>query len=103
MKRFGPIPAGYQADDRHQLLIGGQQAGRLAEAGKTPLFVYDMGRMAAQADRFRAAFPSGVALHYAVKANPWEPLLTFLERFVDGFDVASAGELRRVAELGKPV
>ena len=40
--------------------------------------------------RFRAAMPREVALHYAVKANPYAPVLALMARLVDGFDIASA-------------
>ena len=75
----------------------------LAEAGSAPLFIYDSHAIAAQVARFRAAFPSEVALNYAVKANPYTPLLDAIAGLVDGFDVASAGEIDRVARLGLPV
>ena len=101
MKPLGPIPAGFEADANGSLLIGGVAADALAGQG-TPLFVYDRARIAAQAARFRAAFP-GIALHYAIKANPYAPLLETMAGLVDGFDVASAGELERVSGLGLPV
>jgi diaminopimelate decarboxylase len=100
VKPLGPIPSHFQADPRGQLLIGGIAAEAHAAEG-TPLFVYDRARIAAQAGRFRAAFP-GVALHYAVKANPYAPLLDMMASLVDGFDVASAGEWDRVSGLGLP-
>ena len=104
MKALGPIPPNYRADDNARLLIGGLDAESLVQqAGGTPLFVYDSRRIAAQVARFRAAFPSEVALHYAVKANPYAPLLEAMANLVDGFDVASAGELGRVAHLGLPI
>jgi diaminopimelate decarboxylase len=100
MKALGPIPNGYQADDHGRLLIGGWNAEVLVgKAGGTPLFVYDTRRVADQVARFRAAF-ADVALHYAVKANSYGPLLEAMAAMVDGFDVASAGELGRVAHLG---
>ena len=103
MKAMGPIPSGHEADQSGQLTIGGWNAEALVnEAGGTPLFVYDTRRIADQAARFRAAFPQ-VALHYAVKANPYAPLLEAIAQMVDGFDVASAGELGRVAHLGLPI
>jgi diaminopimelate decarboxylase len=103
MKALGPIPLGFEADQDGGLLIGGWNAEALVgEAGGTPLFVYDTRRIADQATRFRAAFPD-VALHYAVKANPYGPLLEAMSGLVDGFDVASAGELGRVAHLGLPI
>lgn len=104
MKPSGPIPAGYEADAKGRLLIGGRDVDTLVnEAGGTPLFVYDAGRVQHQVARFRAAFPPEIALHYAVKANPYAPLLETMARLVDGFDVASAGELGRVAHFGLPI
>ena len=104
MKPFGPVPGGFVADASGALLIGGRAATSLvAQGASTPLFVYDWQRIAAQVARFRAAFPSEVALHYAIKANPYAPLLEAMASLVDGFDVASASEIARVAGLGLPV
>ena len=70
-KPMGAIPAGFSADGDGMLLIGGRRADALvAEAGDTPLFVYDLGLVDAQIARFRAAF-AGVDLHYAIKANSY--------------------------------
>lgn len=103
MKPIGPIPPGFSADGG-RLSIGGRSADDLvAEAGGTPLFAYDSRIIDRQIDRFRAAMPQAVALHYAVKANPYAPLLSWIAEKVDGFDVASAGELGRVAHLGPPI
>lgn len=104
MKAMGPIPPGFEADAECHLLIGGRAVGDLvAGAGGTPLFVYDTRLIERQIDLFRSTMPSGLALHYAVKANPYAPLLSFIVEKVDGFDVASAGELGRVAHLGLPI
>ena len=103
MKALGPIPPGFEADGHGRLTIGGWDAEMLVnESGGTPLFVYDSRRVADQVSRFRAAVP-GVALHYAVKANPYAPLLEAMADMVDGFDTASAGELGKVAHLGLPI
>ena len=103
MKAMGPVPAAFKAENG-RLLIGGRTVDDLVnEAGGTPLFAYDKAIAGRQIARFRAAMPDGVALHYAVKANPYIPLLTFLAKYVDGFDVASAGELAVVADLGMPL
>jgi diaminopimelate decarboxylase len=100
---MGSIPAGFKPADDGTLIVGDVSAnGQFIE---TPLFLYDGKRIAAQAEKFRAVFP-GIALHYAVKANPYGPLLAHLNTFVDGFDLASAGELTRLeasAGLSKPV
>ena len=104
MKAMGPIPSGFGADAEGRLLIGGRTADDLvAEAGGTPLFVYDAALVERKIQFFRAAMPAEVSLHYAVKANPYAPLLSWIADKVDGFDVASAGELGRVAHLGLPV
>ena len=98
-KPMGAIPAGFEAEaEGGMLLIGGRRADSLvAEAGDTPLFVYDLGRVTAQVRRFRSACP-GVNLHYAIKANTYDPLLKHISKLVDGLDVASAGEM--AAALG---
>ena len=101
MKALGPIPAKFEADASGKLLIGGNAADTHAAEG-TPVFVYDRAMIAAKVDRFRAAFPR-IALHYAIKANPYAPLLETMAGLVDGFDVASAGELDRVGGLGLPI
>ncbi|HKP34486.1 MAG TPA: pyridoxal-dependent decarboxylase, exosortase A system-associated [Sphingomicrobium sp.] len=97
MKPAGPIPPHFSADDAGQLLIGGTLAEELvAEAGGTPLFVYDNNIVGAQIARFKGAMADGIALHYSVTANPYEPLLEFLGRYVDGFRIVSLGELKRL-------
>ncbi len=99
-KPMGPIPAGYDADDDGILLIGGRRADALvAEAGDTPLFVYDLALVEARIARFRAAF-AGVDLHYAIKANSYAPLLRFIASKIDGLDIASAGELDFALKAG---
>jgi diaminopimelate decarboxylase len=99
MKGMGPIPAGLATNAGGQLQIGGRSADDLiAEAGGTPLFVYDNNIVGTKIARFRAAMPDGIALHYAVKANPYGELLAFIARYVDGFDIASIGELRQLEE-----
>jgi len=102
MKPSGPIPPYFSAGESGQLLIGNIPVEELIEeAGGTPLFVYDNNIVGAQLARLRAAMPDGLAVYYSVSANPYEPLLNFLGRYVDGFRVVSKGELDRLkrAEL----
>lgn len=99
MKPTGPIPPDFVRRDG-ALLIGGRTADEwIAEAGDTPLFVYDFAIVRDRIARFRAAFP-GVSLHYAVKANPHLPLVRAIARLVDGLDIASAGEARLALDAG---
>jgi len=103
MKPHGPIPPGFRADAGGMLLIGGDRAEALADvSGDTPLFVYDSAMLTARVAEWRAAMPTGVQLHYAMKANPYAPLLAFMARLVDGFDVASGGELKAALASGMP-
>ncbi|WP_174285427.1 pyridoxal-dependent decarboxylase, exosortase A system-associated [Sphingomonas bacterium] len=100
MKPMGPLPPEFAGLDG-ALTIGGRRAEDwVAEAGDTPLFVYDAAIVAARVARFRAAMPA-VDLHYAIKANPHPPLIAVIAPLVDGLDVASAGELR-LALAAKP-
>ncbi|KTT75688.1 pyridoxal-dependent decarboxylase, exosortase A system-associated [Sphingomonas sanguinis] len=100
-KPMGPIPPEF-ARQKDMLTIAGRSAVDWLAGRDGPVFVYDMGLVAARVARFRAAFPS-IDLHYAIKANPFQPLLDAMAGLVDGFDVASAGELAKVAGLGRPV
>ena len=100
MKPMGPIPPWF-AGEEGMLLIGGYGAASLVdEAGDTPLFAYDMAIVEAQVRRFRAAMPSALHLHYAIKANPYAPLLARMAEQVDGFDIASGGELAMALAAG---
>ena len=100
MKPMGPIPPWFEGEDG-MLLIGGCGAASLIEeAGNTPLFVYDLGIVRAQVGRFRAAMPGEVSLHYAIKANPYAPLLQRMVELTDGFDVASGGEMEMALRAG---
>lgn len=94
MKAMGPIPADFVGEDG-ALQVGRWTAGALvAEQGGTPLFAYDAQVVRERVRRFRAAMSDGVGLHYAVKANPFPPLVEAIAPLVDGFDIASWGETR---------
>lgn len=99
MKPLGPIPAPYAAQ-QGELCIAGQRAADLAAAHGTPLFVYDSQVVRARVAALRAALPARVALHYAVKANPFGPLVALMGGLVDGFDIASGGELALLQAQG---
>lgn len=64
-----------------------------------PVYVHDLDALATQARAIRAALPRQVELLYAVKANPDHGVLRTLAPVVDGFEAASRGELRRLAEV----
>lgn len=100
MKPLGPIPDRFESIDG-ELAVGGLTASALVkQAGGTPLFVYSRAAIAAQIATLRAAMPERLSLHYAMKANPYAPLLEFIADLVDGLDVASGGELDMARAAG---
>lgn len=77
------------------LLLGGIPLDQIAErVGETPFFAYDRRLISDRVALLRRHLPKAVALHYAIKANPMPALVQYLAGLVDGFDVASAGEMR---------
>lgn len=100
MKPVGPIPADFAAIEG-ELAIGGQKVSALVErAGDTPLFVYSRTMLDQRMADLRAAMPQRLQINYAVKANPFGPLVSHMAGLVDGFDIASAGELALVQQAG---
>ena len=100
-KPHGPIPSDFLADIDGMLLIGGERADTLAEqAGDTPLFVYDLAIARSRVAGLRAAMPPALSIHYAIKANSHPAVLAGMKDVVDGFDVASAGELEKALAAG---
>jgi len=100
MKPLGPIPDGFTAVDGVLAVDGVPVTDLVERAGDTPLFVYSAERVRAQVARLRAAMPERLALHYAVKANPYPSLLGLMAGLVDGFDIASGGELTIATSAG---
>ncbi|WP_197047071.1 pyridoxal-dependent decarboxylase, exosortase A system-associated [Paucibacter sp. KBW04] len=84
-----------------ELLIGGQPLTRLAaRVGRTPFYAYDRQLLKARVAQLRAALPTSVKLHYAMKANPMPAVVAWMAGLVDGIDVASAGELKVALDAG---
>lgn len=84
-----------------ELQIDGLSLSRFAaRLGRTPFYVYDSKLIEARIDALRAALPAAIGIHYALKANPFPPLLRHMASRVDGFDIASAGELQLALATG---
>ena len=91
-----------QADN--QLTVGGFKLSQIgAMLGKTVFYAYDRTVISAQVQRFRALIPDRIKLHYAIKANPYWPVIQHLRNLVDGFDVASQKEMLLALQAGMPV
>jgi diaminopimelate decarboxylase len=75
--------------------VGGIKLTRLADrVGQTPFYVYDRHHIDDRVAHLRAILPREIRLHYAIKANPMPAIVQHLSRLVDGFDVASAQEMK---------
>jgi len=83
-----------------ELHVGGEAISALAERLGTPFYAYDANLIRRRVAELRAALPPRVQLHYAIKANPFPPLLQLMAGLVDGGDVASGGELGKALEAG---
>ena len=95
MKPNGAIPSWWDRD---------RIAGALrSSAGETPCFVYDPDIVRDKIDVLRAALPREVGIHYAIKANPFPPLVRAIASLVDGLDIASGGELTLLQGLFTPL
>ena len=91
-----------QADN--QLTVGGFKLNQIgALLGKTVFYAYDRAVISAQVQRFRELIPKRIKLHYAIKANPYWPVIQHLRGLVDGFDVASQKEMLLALQAGMPV
>lgn len=87
----------------NELRIGGMPLSRLAErVGRTPFYAYDRDLITQRAAELRAALPSEIHLHYAIKANPMPALVQHMVGLVHGFDLASAGEMKIALDTPMP-
>jgi diaminopimelate decarboxylase len=96
---MGPIPPDFVADEGGCLLMRGKDLHpftALTWDEITPVFLYDWSVIANRIERLRAAMPSELLIHYAVKANPFEPVVQVMAGVCDGLDLASGGELEAV-------
>lgn len=85
------------------LQIGGMPLSRLAaRVGRTPFYAYDRNLIDRQIALLRQHLPAQVGVSYAVKANPMPALVCHMAGLVEGFDVASAGELKTVLDSAMP-
>lgn len=92
IKPVGPIPQGYGSLSG-ELSVGGKTASAMVAEHGSPLFVYSRSLLDQRVAELRQAMPEQLHIHYAMKANPFAPLLQHMVSMVDGIDIASGGEL----------
>lgn len=96
----------HEVNQQGQLMIAGVQAKELADHYGTPLFVYDVNKIRANAQAFVRTFeeynvPAQVA--YASKAFSSTAVLQVIHQEGLSLDVVSQGELHTALEAGFPV
>ena len=99
IKRTGPIPPIFE-ERSGNLVIGGHTADELVAEHGSPLFVYSKSLLQNRIDALRSAMPKRLHIHYAMKANPFAPVLHEMIPIVDGIDIASGGELKMALDAG---
>lgn len=100
----------WQRDDlcyqQEQLVFAGQPVEELAERFGTPAFVYAASRVRENLERLhraltRAGLGGRYSLYFAMKANRFAPLLTFLKQTgLCGIDACSPGEVEHAVSCG---
>jgi diaminopimelate decarboxylase len=86
-----------------QLLIGGYTLDGVADIlGKQVFYAYDKSVVKAQIDLFHKHIPDPIKLHYAIKSNPYFPIINAMRPWVEGFDVASQKEMLLALQSGMP-
>ncbi|HTJ96182.1 MAG TPA: pyridoxal-dependent decarboxylase, exosortase A system-associated, partial [Rhodocyclaceae bacterium] len=84
-----------------ELLIGGIGLTRIAQRiGSDSFYAYDRQLIAQRITELKAKLPANIGIHYAIKANPFAPLVCFIASQIDGLDVASATEMRLALDAG---
>ncbi|MCI0556278.1 MAG: pyridoxal-dependent decarboxylase, exosortase A system-associated, partial [Anaerolineae bacterium] len=83
-----------------ELLVGGKPISQIARENSTPFYVYDREVVRWRHTTLRRALPEDIEIHYAMKANPNESVLRELASLYNGFDIASAGEMKMAMAAG---
>jgi diaminopimelate decarboxylase len=86
-----------------QLSLGDIPLTRLVERiGQTPFYAYDRQVLTQRVQTLRQAMPAELKIHYAMKANPMPAVVQHMASLVDGFDLASAGEMKVALDTPMP-
>lgn len=86
-----------------QLMLGNMPLSQLAQrVGQTPFYAYDREALTARIQQLRQNMPGALKIHYAMKANPMPAVVQHMATLVDGFDLASAGEMKVALDTTMP-
>jgi diaminopimelate decarboxylase len=88
----------------NEIYVAGKTLAQIESlVGRTPFYVYERNALHAKISNLTNNLPKKIKLHYAIKANPYPPLVHFMKPLVDGFDVASKKEMLLAIQTGMPV
>ena len=91
------------AREAGELIVGDYRLSDItALLGGTPYYVYDRRQILARIADLRSQLPADIKLHYAVKANPFPPVVQAISQACDGLDVASQREMWLALNSGMP-
>lgn len=97
------VPLSYLQTVAGALQIGGKSMQQIADLlGQQRFYAYDRQAISMKIHQLRSKMPAQLKLHYAIKANPYLPVVQHVGTLVDGFDVASQGELLLALQTGMP-
>ncbi|MDF2177314.1 pyridoxal-dependent decarboxylase, exosortase A system-associated [Aliiglaciecola sp. CAU 1673] len=89
------------AQHNGRLLVGGKNLDEISGLlGKEVFYAYERRVIDARIEQFKAFIPAPIKLHFAIKANPYPPLVHYVASKVDGLDVASQKELLIALQSG---
>jgi diaminopimelate decarboxylase len=99
-RRLAPSAFAYRNENLH--CEGVVLSDIAAEIG-TPFYCYSAGRLRERYRNLHAALaPLGVDIHFAMKANGNQAILSILAREGAGVDIVSGGEMKRALSAGFP-
>lgn len=97
-----PANSNFSVHD-NQLIIGGGKLAQLVQrVGGTPFYAYDRQLITQRILELRKLMPPALKIHFAIKANPMSAVVQHMASLVDGFDVASAGEMKVALDTTMP-
>ncbi|MDG4867283.1 pyridoxal-dependent decarboxylase, exosortase A system-associated [Guyparkeria sp. 1SP6A2] len=73
-----------------------------ARIPQTPAFLYNRRCLDRAVTHLRDHLPAELGIHYAIKANPFAPLVRHMAGLVDGFDCASHAEMQLAQDVAQP-
>ncbi|RRQ24708.1 pyridoxal-dependent decarboxylase, exosortase A system-associated [Guyparkeria sp. SCN-R1] len=98
-RTLGPLADCWGRENGYLSIDGQPLSARLPQ---TPAYLYSRRCLDTAVASLRSALPDSIGIHYAIKANPFPPLVRHLAGLVDGFDCASLDEMKLAAGISEP-